>query len=320
MNRFQWHKMSDKVKAKIRAVRPKVFITGSIWMDDKRIEELIKTYASESILLFGILKEDYITGLEDHKQFKTLKADRVAEIADKSKHSKNVAILEYMFPHSKYVIKELKPSKVVFVNGGQRDILHSHPHYWEAVNLDAEIDLASPFFSEKVAKNYAEEIVEENKKEIHGKFENLKSIEKPQDDHFIEFCLNVAKNSWDWTGLTGALIVRDNEVLTYSHNTVLPYESAMLHEGSKREAKLSPRGEDQDLTETNHAEASCILNIAMKKETLKDSVMYCKAFPCPTCARLIAKSPIKKIFYTSEYANEIGYSLLKRVGKEIVRL
>lgn len=312
--------MNDKVKSKIRAVKPKVFITGSVWMDDQRIEDLIEKYASENILLFGILKEEYVTDLEGYKQFETLEADRVAEIAEKSKFSKNVAVLEYMFPHSRYVIRELRPDKVVFINGGQRDILHSYPHYWEAVNIEAEIELASPYSSQKVAEKHAEEISKKNTEEIEAKFKELKSKDNPKNEDFMEFCLEVVKCSWDWTGLTGALIVRNDQVLTYSHNTVLPYESAMLHEGAKRESKLSPRGEDQDLTETNHAEASCILNIAMKKETLDDTVMYCRAFPCPTCARLLAKSPIKKIFYTSEYANEVGYKLLERTGKEIIRM
>ena len=38
--------------------------------------------------------------------------------------------------------------------------------------------------------------------------------------------------------------------------------------------------------------------------SLKDSIIYVTTFPCPNCARLIAKAGIKKVYYSK------GYSLL----------
>jgi dCMP deaminase len=292
-------------------------------MDETRIKELIEKYSNKSLLIFGVLMEDWIPNLEECEQFRPLSLDSLKTAAEKCKNTKNLAIMRHHFPFIKYIIRELRPTDILWVNGSQRNILHSHAHYWEGVNVEAKMKLVSPFSSEKAAKkrvDEVDEVDEVNQKKIKTGLTYLNTIKKPRPEDFMNFARIVGKCSWDWTGLHGATIVKDNKVLAYSHNRVLPYRSAIMHEGCRREKMLSPRGEDQDYTETNHAETSCLVKCASEENSIEDADLYTTCFPCPTCARVIADSPIKTIYYSDEYTNDIGYEILKRMGKKIVKL
>jgi len=236
---------------------------------------------------------------------------------------KNLIILNHFHTHTKYIIRELKPDTLLWVNGSCSKAVHLNEEYWEAVNNDTKIKLISPFSSEKTAHAREKKLSDVGFAKIKNSLKNLMNKKRKEPIDFMKFCLDVGTTSWDWTGTMGAVIVRsrDKKILTYSHNVVLPYETAMLHEGCSREKVKSARGEDQDLTETNHAETMCITKIASTPSvSLKGTELYTKAFPCPTCARVIASSPIEKIYYNLDYANEIGYRILKRSGKKIERV
>jgi dCMP deaminase len=60
-----------------------------------------------------------------------------------------------------------------------------------------------------------------------------------------------------------------------------------------------------------HAEMNAIMN---SNQSLKDCEMYCTLFPCEECAKLIAQSGIKKVYYYSDkYKGTEGNEASKRI-------
>ena len=136
----------------------------------------------------------------------------------------------------------------------------------------------------------------------------------------MNFCFEVSKSSWDWTSEAGTVITKDNKVIGYAHNEVVPFESAMMHRGSLKEKHKTPIGERLEFTETAHAEVNAIIQTTNSKKSLKDSQLYSTKFPCPFCARIIANTQIEKIYYSGEYANDLGYKTLEEAGKELIKI
>ena len=89
-------------------------------------------------------------------------------------------------------------------------------------------------------------------------------------------------------GPFGAVIVKDNEIISASHNTVL-----------------------RDSDPTAHAEVNAIREASKKLNTydLSDCILYTTCEPCPMCLSAIIWSNIKEVYYgaTKEDAANIGF-------------
>lgn len=89
----------------------------------------------------------------------------------------------------------------------------------------------------------------------------------------------------------GAVVVKENRVVSMGYNGSpkgLPHctEVGCLMEGG-------------GCVRTTHAEANALLGV--DRNTLYDAVMYCTNEPCPNCAKLIANSTIKALYYDEPY-------------------
>jgi len=193
--------------------------------------------------------------------------------------------------------------------------------------LGIKIETISPFKSEQEAKNFAKKKSAENMKELEGRWGNLQKKWFDQNE-MSEFCEDIRNLSWDWTGRTGVIIAKPRGtgkskkwlVISFAHNIVLPYESAMLHKGSLREKKHIPIGESQEIGETIHAELAAILEAQAKSVNLKECDLWTWVFPCPYCSRVVGYTSIKNVYYFDEYTNDQSYNMLKACGKKLVKI
>ncbi|GAB4162284.1 MAG: hypothetical protein Fur003_5420 [Candidatus Dojkabacteria bacterium] len=320
--KLKWHKLSEKDKEKLRHIKPKVLIMGSIPIEKSQLINLIKAQDPKSIIIIGVMLEPEVPGMEGSLHFRSETLVNLLEKLETFKDSNKLATIEYLAKiHTKYLIRELQPNKVIFINGSWSRVLHYHDEYWEALNAKAQIEMASPFSSEKSAKAYATKTTALEAEALENKWnERLNSsIAIPMEPaEIMKFCTDVSTLSWDWNGRVGAAIVKAGKVISYSHNKVLPYESAMLHEGGIRDKNHIPIGEGLEFYQTNHAEMGCIAKVASSEHSLEECDLYCTLFPCPFCAKVIADTPIKRIYYSGEYTNQMGYEVLKATGKELI--
>ena len=108
-------------------------------------------------------------------------------------------------------------------------------------------------------------------------------------------------------GPFGAVIIKDGEIISSAHNTVLKSKDA-----------------------TAHAEVNAIREASRKLNThdLSGCILYTSAQPCPMCLSAIIWANIKEVYYanTKEEADDIGfrddmiYEYIKDNNEEILKL
>ena len=108
-------------------------------------------------------------------------------------------------------------------------------------------------------------------------------------------------------GPFGAVIIKDGEIISSAHNTVLKSKDA-----------------------TAHAEINAIREASRKLNTydLSGCILYTSAQPCPMCLSAIIWANIKEVYYanTKEEADDIGfrddmiYEYIKGNNEEILKL
>lgn len=125
-----------------------------------------------------------------------------------------------------------------------------------------------------------------------------------------------AKRSSDFWRHVGAVIVKDGRIIISTHNTHVPSEQMPYVNGDPR--NNFHKGVHLELSTALHAEAGAIAEAARSGVSLEGTSLYVTTFPCPPCAKLIAYSGIKKIYYRTGYGVLDGESILKSRGVEIV--
>jgi dCMP deaminase len=127
-----------------------------------------------------------------------------------------------------------------------------------------------------------------------------------------------AERSSDFWRHVGAAIVKDEEVLFVAHNQHLPSEHSPYVHGDPR--NNFHKGGHIEISTAFHAEVSLIAEAARKGIALEGADMYVTVFPCPPCAKAIAFSGIKNLYYENGYSVLDGEDVLKGRGIKIWRV
>lgn len=136
------------------------------------------------------------------------------------------------------------------------------------------------------------------------------------DKDMILRALSVSVKSSDWWRIVGAVLVKDGEVIISACNQHVPSPHMPNANGDPR--SCFHKGVHLELSTAIHAEAAAIAEAAREGVSLEGASIYVTNFPCPPCAKLIAYSGIKKLYYTIGYGVLDGESILKSRGVEII--
>ena len=117
---------------------------------------------------------------------------------------------------------------------------------------------------------------------------NMQDINKIAMEKAIEESKVNLENNYNNGGPFGAVIVRNGEIISAAHNTVVESHDA-----------------------TAHAEVNAIRMASQKLNThdLKDCILYTSAEPCPMCLSAIIWANIKVVYFanTKKDADDIGF-------------
>ena len=138
------------------------------------------------------------------------------------------------------------------------------------------------------------------------------------ENEFMNSAFLESKKSSDWWRQVGAVLVKEGKILLSKSNQHVPSSQQPYVDGDPR--CLSVKGQDLDLYPSLHAEAGIIAEAAKKGIPLEGAEMYVTDFPCPTCAKQIAYSGIKKVYFTKGYAVLDGERILKNNNIEIIKI
>ncbi len=129
------------------------------------------------------------------------------------------------------------------------------------------------------------------------------------DRSYIEMASIWAKNSYCKRRQVGALLVKDNMIISDGYNgTPSGFENVCEDEtGATKPYVL-------------HAEANAITKVAKSGNSSAGATLYITASPCIECSKLIIQAGIKRVVYRDEYRLTDGVDLLRRAGIEVEKI
>jgi dCMP deaminase len=127
-----------------------------------------------------------------------------------------------------------------------------------------------------------------------------------------------AEKSSDIWRHVGALVVKDGKVILKTHNSILPTEQSAYIVGDSR-GNFS-KGDHVELTMALHCEIGLVAEAARKGVSLEGTSMYVTTFPCPPCAKAVAFSGVKKLYFSEGYGMLDGEEVLRAQGVEIIKV
>ncbi|KKQ77761.1 MAG: hypothetical protein A3A96_04035 [Candidatus Zambryskibacteria bacterium RIFCSPLOWO2_01_FULL_39_39] len=136
----------------------------------------------------------------------------------------------------------------------------------------------------------------------------------------MESARKLAQASPDWWRQIGALAFRDGEVIACAYNAHKPneYETALFSDPRINFDAGDPLGAEVYLS--LHAEKGLIGVCAREGVRLKGASVYVTTFPCADCARYLAETQIKELFFSDGYSVLGGLRTLQAAGIRIVQV
>ncbi len=129
------------------------------------------------------------------------------------------------------------------------------------------------------------------------------------DERYLRMAIIWAENSYCIRRKVGALIVKDNMIISDGYNgTPSGFENVCEDENGMTKPYVL------------HAEANAITKVARSNNSSEGATLYITDAPCIECAKLIIQAGIRRIVYTKSYRLDDGLKLLERAGIECVKL
>ena len=157
---------------------------------------------------------------------------------------------------------------------------------------------------------------------------------------FIDYYMDVAERTSKLSSAirrqVGAVIVKDNRILSYGYNGMPTgwdntCENKEYMPGDQRDGNLYPHEEYDKEVESNrryrlitkdevlHAESNAIAKVSGSTESSEDATLFVTTAPCIHCAKMIFQSGIKSVFYRDTYRVEAGLEFLEKGGVSVTR-
>lgn len=130
--------------------------------------------------------------------------------------------------------------------------------------------------------------------------------------------LEESTKSADWWRSVGAALVKDGKLVALAHNEHMPSEQLPNIFSDSR--ALFKKGININYVTTAHAEVGVIASAAKQGISTEGAELFLTDFPCPYCARLVAKAGIKKVYFLKGYAVLEGDEFLKGEGVELIQV
>ena len=128
------------------------------------------------------------------------------------------------------------------------------------------------------------------------------------DRRYLEMAEIWAKNSYCKRRQVGALLVKDNMIISDGYNgTPSGFENVCEENGVTKPYVL-------------HAEANAISKVAKSGNNSFGATLYVTASPCIECSKLIIQCGIKRVVYKDEYRLTDGVDLLRRAGIDVEKI
>lgn len=138
------------------------------------------------------------------------------------------------------------------------------------------------------------------------------------DEYFLQLARLVASRSTCLRRQVGAVLVRNERIISTGYNGAPKGLKHCLEIGCLREKEGIPSGHRYELCRGVHAEQNAIINAALYGVATEGAVIYCTNQPCIICARMIINAGITKVVHQGDFNDDLAIEFLKEAGIEIV--
>lgn len=137
--------------------------------------------------------------------------------------------------------------------------------------------------------------------------------------YFIQMAILASKRSTCLRRQVGAVLVKDNQILSTGYNGSPKGIAHCSQIGCMREQQSVPSGTMHELCRGVHAEQNAIIQAGLNGSSTRGAVVYCTHQPCSICARLIINAEIKTVYIADTYPDVLAEQLFSEAGVEMFR-
>ncbi|GAC1310342.1 MAG: cytidine/deoxycytidylate deaminase family protein [Vulcanimicrobiaceae bacterium] len=130
------------------------------------------------------------------------------------------------------------------------------------------------------------------------------------DEYFMEVARTVATRATCPRASVGAVLVRDQRILTTGYN------GAPRHVAHCSEIGCEMVG--GHCVRSTHAEANAVVQGALHGVGLDGATAYCTHQPCINCAKLLISAGVARIVYDASYVDTFAKAILAEAGVALV--
>ena len=159
----------------------------------------------------------------------------------------------------------------------------------------------------------------------------------------MDWALRVAELSYAKRLQVGAVIVKDDTVISYGYNGMPAgwdnnceerdwdkgaggwldpheFEAKYPHEAWHEQAGRNVRYGLKTKPEVLHAESNAIAKLAKSHNSGLGADLFVTHSPCIECAKLILQSGVARVYFGANYRDDSGVRFLKQSGVEVTKL
>lgn len=154
-----------------------------------------------------------------------------------------------------------------------------------------------------------------------------KSMKQKFIDLYMDFAKRVSLLSHARRLQVGAVIVKDDTVISYGYNGMpagwdnnCEYEETILKSEFGKGTWIEKTGQLKTRPEVLHAESNSIAKLAKSNNSGVGADLFITHSPCIECAKLIYQSGIRRVFYRENYRDDAGKEFLKKSGIDVTEV
>jgi len=135
----------------------------------------------------------------------------------------------------------------------------------------------------------------------------------------MEITKLVAKRSTCIRRQVGALLVKDNRILTTGYNGAPTGMEHCIDVGCLRAELNIPSGERHELCRGLHAEQNAIIQAAYHGVSIRGATLFCTNLPCSICMKMIINAGIRSVVYLDGYADALSLELIAKSRVKLIK-
>jgi len=129
--------------------------------------------------------------------------------------------------------------------------------------------------------------------------------------NFMKMAFLIAERSTCMRRQVGAIIVRDNQIISSGYNGAPKHIRHCSITGCLRQKMNVPSAEKHELCRGVHAEQNAIIQAAINGSSIKNGSLYCTNQPCSICAKMLINSEINTIYIANTYKDDLAMEMLE---------